>query len=107
MVPCSGLYADISDDSLEQNMLEGATINLHFVTPSYIGFRVMTDLTDELTQKGLINLEQMVFSSPGRKKASHASFRKQYKNYKESYVRHLQFDPDEANLSMTAFKKMS
>ena len=60
----------------------------------------MTDLTDELTQKGLINLKQMVFSSQGRKKASHASFRKQYKNYKESYVRHLQFDPDEANLSM-------
>ena len=60
----------------------------------------MTDLTDELTQKGLINLEQMVFSSPRRKKASHASFRKQDKNYKEGYVRHLQFDPDEANLSM-------
>ena len=60
-------------------------------------------MNDELKQKGLINLEQMVFSSAGKKKDSHESFRKQYKNYKEGYVRHLQFDPDEANLSMLLF----
>ena len=59
MVPCTGLYADISDDSLEQKVMK---------------------------------LQQKVFNSTGSKEEGHLYFREQYKSYKESYVKHLQFD---------------
>ena len=36
LVPCSGLYADVSDDSLEQTMMEGDIINGIFITISML-----------------------------------------------------------------------
>ena len=69
LVPCTGLNADISDDSLEQKVMK---------------------------------LQQKVFTSTGRKEEGHLNFREQYKSYKESYVKHLQFD-NRLNYSMSMF----
>ena len=75
MVPCTGLYADISDHSLEQKVMK---------------------------------LQQKVFTSTGRKEEGHLNFREQYKSYKESYVKHLQFDyreNDRISMFLVTLKK--
>ena len=46
-----------------------------------------------------INFQQLFSGSKGRKEKELESLKEQYKSYKESYVKYMQFDPEEANLS--------
>ena len=53
-------------------------------------------LNDEIRRNGY----QIGYELTERKEYRHQSLRQQYKNYKESYVKHLQFDPIKPTLSM-------
>ena len=53
-------------------------------------------LNDEIRRNGY----QIGYDLTEREEYRHQSSRKQYKNYKESYVKHLQFDPIKPTLSM-------
>ena len=105
MVPCSGLYADISDDSIEQKMMEGVDFeafqnHLNIIDP---GFRALSDGLYGIRREQLDHLQQMVSTSNDREEAGHLSFREWYRSYKESYVKRLRFDPEETNLSKWCF----
>ena len=63
----------------------------------YIDFNQLDiSLNDEIRRNGY----QIGYELTERKEFKHQSLRKQYKNYKESYVKHLQFDPIKPTLSM-------
>ena len=66
--------------------------------PSLSGF---LSLNDEIRRNGY----QIGYELTERKKFKHQSLRKQYKSYKESYVKHLQFNPIKPTLSMFSFIK--
>ena len=105
MVPCSGLYADVSDDSIEQKMMEGVDFKAFQNHPKIInsGFRALSDGLYGIRREQLDHLQQMVSNSNNREEAGHLSFREWYRSYKESYVKRLRFDPEETNLSNVAF----
>ena len=100
---CDGLYADITDDSLQQKTIflqEGVTQlihrnqarknnspGLHTLTR---GVQYWNSGTDRL------NLERL-FSGSAESKGE--SLWEQYKSYKENYVKYKQFDPETPNLS--------
>ena len=43
LVPCTGLYADIADDSFEQNVVKGKMLLLLFHPYMYISYRSSHD----------------------------------------------------------------
>ena len=95
LVPCSGLYADISDDVLKQTVIEGSKRcyfrnQLNLVNS---GFRALTEGQNLQSTGRLHHLQQMVSTSTERKEAE------EYIQYKESYVKQLRFDPEKQNLS--------
>lgn len=67
------------------------------------GFHALGDgLTpDAINREQLYHLQQLVSTSADGKEAGRESFREQYKRYKESFVKHLRFDPEKPNLSIT------
>ena len=97
LVPCSGLFADVSDNSLEQKMMTGAHIFQNHPNHVNSGFRTLTEgLSENVKREQLYHLQQMVSNSAERK-TGHESAREWYKSYKESYVKHLQFVPDKTD----------
>ena len=65
------------------------------------GFRALSNglPQDGIDREQLLSLQQLVSTSAEGKEARHESFREQYKRYKESYVKHLRFDPGIPNFS--------
>ena len=49
--------------------------------------------------EGLVHLQQMLSTLTNRMDDELSSALKEYKSYKESFVRHLRFDPAQQNLS--------
>ena len=95
LVACDGLYADITDDSLQQKTMEGVnhlSLFLHFLKDITSGFLTFTYQTPETVQ-------QFFSGSADVKEDGLESFRQHYKSYKESYAKYMEFDPDDPNLS--------
>ena len=71
------------------------------VNLSNSGFRALSNglPQDGIDREQLLSLQQLVSTSAEGKEARHESFREQYKRYKESYVKHLRFDPGKPDLS--------
>ena len=69
------------------------------------GFHALGDVLtpDAINGEQLYHLQQLVSTSADGKEAGHESFREQYKRYKESFVKHLRFDPEKPNLSKSSF----
>ena len=117
LVPCTGLYADIADDSqkqttqaFEENMMKGRyLISTHIwrVSPFQPHSSGLHALTHELSQgreiesKERLNvaLHQMFPASTDRKADEVKSASESYHKYKRKYVKHLCFNPDNENLS--------
>ena len=107
MVPCSGLYADVTDDShyqaLEENIMKGIVIQFHwlFYMTFLPGLRALTRRLDEYNE-GLdlgSELEQL-FSTPMKEDDKFLRLlTERYMNYKVNYVKHLLFNPDTQNMS--------
>ena len=72
------------------------------------GFHALGDgLTpDAINREQLYHLQQLVSTSADGKEAGRESFREQYKRYKESFVKHLRFDPEKPNLSKFLLSKI-
>ena len=102
LVSCDGLYADISDNSLEQTVMKGVT-KKHFCHIQHInsGFRALTEgLSVKDNGEYLDHLQQMLSTySNEAEQNGHMSLMEQYNSYKESYVKHQRFDPEEQALS--------
>ena len=123
MVPCTGLYADIADDSwkeimlaldhsLEEKVVKGSVALItKYVSPtsSSSGFqrlnKQMYDKTGyprywqyedkKVFEDGL----QKIFSSPTIERDEHVkALTEAYHKYKSKYVKHLFFNPDNKNL---------
>ena len=118
LVPCTGLYADIADDSqkqttqaFEENMMKGNKLVLIFDASSVFPFQPYSSglhtLTHELSQgrqiesKERLNvaLHQMFPASTDGKADEVKSASESYHKYKRKYVKHLCFNPDNENLS--------
>ena len=108
LVSCTGLYADIADDSryqsMQQNMMKGIIILLFdwlSFTKSKPGLRGLTRRLDERS-KGLdfeSEFEQ-IFSMPMDKEDKLLRFlTERYVDYKVNYAKQLLFNPDSQNLS--------
>ena len=108
LVPCNGLYVDVSDDALKRTMMEGeyffSAFTILNIKDNLSGFRSISDglhqcgMSEQLHRleqlfKNTISIEQNV--------AEYESFTEQYKDYKESYVKNLRFDPGAENLSIS------
>ena len=103
LVPCDGLYADIADNSLKQNVMKGKNLSylcyiiLLINYPS--GFQT---ITDELG-KGIKRFEvlQQLFPnlSADEESKSVDSLTRIYHKYKREYVKHLSFNPSMEDLS--------
>merc|ERR1712192_23824 len=93
LVPCTGLYADIEDNSLKHTMQANMMAGFHM-------------LTQELIQ-GVENwksgyqerIQQMFPRSADEEVDIVMSFTKSYRKYKREYVKHLSFNPKEENLT--------
>ena len=112
LVPCTGLYADIEDNSMKQliqafehNMVTGRLsikcvlkIDLHLK-----GFHMMTqELSHGVrfwNSGSKERLQQMFPNSADKKVDRVKSFTESYHKYKRNYVKHLGFNPKEENLS--------
>ena len=71
------------------------------------GFHALGDgLTpDAINREQLYHLQQLVSTSAEGKEARHESFKEKYKRYKESYVKHLRFDPGKPDLSIVVINQ--
>ena len=56
-----------------------------------------------LTAADRVKLHHFLSGTAEREKNEHESLREQYKSYKESYVKNMQFDPEKPNLSKHFF----
>ena len=108
LVPCSGLYADIQDNSLKhtmqafkQDMMTGRikmclNIGLH----NHIsGFHMLSNGVKYWKSGYQERLQQMFPTSSDEEIDEVKSFTESYHKYKRDYVRHLGFNPEEENLS--------
>ena len=79
-----------------------------FVNFSNSGFRALSSglPQDSIDREQLLSLQQLVSTSADGKEAGRESFREQYKRYKESFVKHLRFDPEKPNLSKFLLSKI-
>ncbi len=109
LVPCTGLYADVEDNSLnfklqtmQSNMMTGRILVLS-IEPHISGFHMLTqELSNgvffrEDESKG--RLQQMFPASTKEEKYGVKSFMESYHKYKREYVKSLSFNPEEDNLS--------
>ena len=108
LVPCSGLYADIQDNSLKhtmqafkQDMMTGRikmclNIGLH----NHIsGFHMLSNGVKYWKSGYQERLQQMFPTSSDEEIDEVKSFTESYHKYKRGYVKHLRFNPEEENLS--------
>ena len=104
LVPCSGLYADVADDSRfqenQQDMLKGISLGLAMyskkVDDELAHGRHKTAVDEEQLQKVL---QQMISSQADPEDGGFRLSMGEYIKYKERYVKHLQFNPNIQNLS--------
>ena len=92
MVACDGVYADISDENFQLKTIEG-DVHLTWSTCFKIA---PSGLRDAI---GAQRVRQLFPGSANGKEDGLTSWRAKYKSYKESYAKHLLFDPEEPNLS--------
>ena len=125
MVSCDGLFADITDDSLEQKTIalqqemaalkqktmEGdSAFILTFLRSFPSGFHILKEASYGLlgsvsiSGEDFMKLNQLFHAATERKEdiIENKSLREQYKSYKESYVKYLRFYPEKSNLSIKA-----
>ena len=99
LVPCDGLYADIADDSDNQNMKKGKkafTVALYLILILITGLQLLKRYMAAWHQEELsVALEQIFPNSS----ADMLTLTKAYQKYKREYVKHLAFDPEAENLS--------
>ena len=105
LVPCAGLYADVADDSarqttkaLEQNVIRGLqmlTQELDFFAWSQEG---------ESKDRVLGAIQQM-FTPEDKRVDDLKSLTEKYLGYKREYVKHLDFNPNEENLSKCSVRE--
>ena len=104
LVPCDGLYADVADNSLKQNVMKGKNpLNSYHSTfvdnYHHLGFQTITDELGK-ANKRFDALQQMFPDlSADEESKSVDSLTRIYHNYKREYVKHLSFNPGTENLS--------
>ena len=102
-VPCDGLYADIEDGSLKENVMKGWSECLMSFILSFSGFQKIMHKygrDDELHQ----SLQELFASSSSDEKLEDMmALTKAYHNYKMKYVKHISFSPEKENLSEATF----
>ena len=107
MVACDGLYADVTDDFLQQKtttlqekMIEGVyfpvvmQLYLKIYSP---GIRILAGGSFGLTSAHRLNLDQLFSGSAEKNENGLESLREQYKSYKENFVKYMKFDPESPN----------
>ena len=108
LVPCSGLYADIADDSQRQNMMKGKSLQSYgCVLPFHPYPSGLHTMAHELGQGRQIEsqerlnvaLQQMFPASADGKADEVKSVSESYHKYKRKYVKHIRFNADNENLS--------
>ena len=112
LVACDGLYADITDDYLQQKTIKGVFFLGNFIMKSLshvlLGFHSLIGGVKSNAWESDADrhkFRQLFSGSADRKEDGLESLVKLYMSYKESYVKHIIFDPKEPNLSMYASLK--
>ena len=114
LVPCTGLYADITDDNFkqtsqafDQNVLKG-NVNLDvLLNPHKSGFHTLTEelnngvywMKKDSKERLYVALQQIFPTSAEQKVDEVKPLRESYHKYKMEYLKHLSFNPEEENLS--------
>ena len=103
LVPCDGLYADIADNSLKQNVMKGKNLSylcyiiLLINYPS--GFQTITDELGKGIQRFEVLQQLFPNLSADEESKSVDSLTRIYHKYKREYVKHLSFNPSMEDLS--------
>ena len=101
LVSCEGIYAYITDESLQQIVMKG---KFHFcpllIYSKHTGFLSLTqDLDEDSRRRRLDDLEEIFSTSLDKNNERLISLTEEYNQYKRNYVEHIQFDPAVKNLS--------
>ena len=119
-VPCTGLYADVADDSSKQatqalelnvqafkkDVVEGKVLIILPFDPCKSGLHTLTEELNSYAWKQsvskervLVALQQMFPTSADEKVDNIKSLTESYHRYKREYVKHLNFNPQAETLS--------
>ena len=104
LVPCDGLYADVADNSLKQNVMKGKNpLNSYYSTfvdnYYHLGFQTITDELGKANKRFDVLQQMFPDLSADEESKSVDSLTRIYHNYKREYVKHLSFNPGTENLS--------
>ena len=106
LVPCDGLYADITDDYLKKDLIKGGQYFFDTLNP-FQGFHLMNQELSEGVKwnEGLhkarlqATLKDMFPISAHEKDREAKEAIARYLEYKRNHVKHINFNPNEANFS--------
>ena len=105
LISCDGLYADITDDSLKQNVMRGENYNFGAKLYQLLGFETMSEELEKRLYWGgnqriqAVLQEMFPDSLTDEKNGIVDKLTVAYHNYKQRYVKHLSFAPEEEILS--------
>ena len=105
LIPCTGLFADIMDDSFEKYVIKGiiliSSLSCFFDPHTYKqGFHTLTDELAGYSTKDRLHLAlQQMLPLLARDGGDGVKWQTdEYHKYKREYVKHLVFNPDEENI---------
>ena len=97
LVACTGLYADVEDDSLKKSV---QTLTRELRKGMING--VKWENGQDKSKENLLDALQQLL--PSSEEAKVGELTKSYHKYKREYVKHLSFNPKEENLSKCIFR---